>query len=99
MINRVVLMKLNESADHAVIDTIQSYVARIHRDIKETKAYHFAPNKAADKDGFNWVLHSAFADETDMDSYRSAPLHKEFVDYCDLYTEDFLICFYQAPDE
>ena len=99
MINRVVLMKLNNSADHAVIDTIQSYVTRIRDEVKEARAYHFAPNKAADKDSFNWVLHSEFADEADMDAYRAFPLHKEFVEYCDLYTDDFLICFYQAPDE
>jgi hypothetical protein len=97
MINRVVLLKLNDRADASVMETLQNYVARIGAEIEETRAYHLTPNKAAENGGYNWVLHSAFADEADMNAYRAAPLHLEFVTFCDRYTEDFLITYYQMP--
>jgi quinol monooxygenase YgiN len=98
MINRVVLLKLNEKADASVMETLQTYVSRIGAEIEETLAYHLTPNKADGNGDFNWVLHSAFTDEADMNAYRAAPLHLEFVALCDRYTEDFLITYYQAPD-
>ena len=38
-----------------------------------------------------------FADEADMNAYREAPLHREFVGFCHPYTDDFSIVYYQAP--
>jgi quinol monooxygenase YgiN len=98
MINRVVLMKLNDRADNSVIAEMQAYVARIGAELEEARAYHLAPNAAADGDGYNWVLHSAFDDEAAMNAYREAPLHQEFVGFCEPYTEDFLVAYYQAPE-
>ena len=97
MINRVVLMKLNEKADSSVIAEMQTYVSRIGREIEQTQCYHLAPNEAAAKGDYNWVLTSAFVDQADMEAYREAPLHREFVAYCDPFTEDFLVACYRAP--
>jgi quinol monooxygenase YgiN len=97
MINRVVLMKLNDGADGSVIAKMQAYVARIGAELEETRAYHLTPNAAPGRNGYNWVLHSAFDDEAAMNAYREAPLHQEFVGFCDPFTEDFLIAYYQAP--
>ena len=62
MINRIVLMKLTDRADRSVIAEMQAYVARIGAELEETRAYHLAPNEAAGRNGYNWVLHSAFDD-------------------------------------
>ena len=97
MINRIVLLKLNDKANQSVIADMQAYVSRIEAELEETLAYHLTPNEAAGDDGYNWVLHSAFADEAHMNAYREAPLHQEFVGFCDPYTEDFLVATYQAP--
>lgn len=43
------------------------------------------------------MLHSAFDDDEAMNAYREALLHREFVGFCDPYTEDFLIAYYHAP--
>ena len=96
MINRVVLLKLNDEADGSVIAEMQAYVSRIGREIDQTRAYQLAPNEAAGDGDYNWVLYSAFSDEADMEAYREAPLHREFVDFCDPYTDAFLVVFYQA---
>jgi hypothetical protein len=97
MINRIVLLNLNDRADPSVMATMRAYVSRIGTELAETRAYHLTANEADDNGGFNWVLHSAFADEADMNAYREAPLHREFVDFCEPYTEDFRIVWYQAP--
>lgn len=100
MINRVVLMKLNDRADNSVIAEMQAHVARIGAELEKARAYHLTPNDAAGhaaRGGYNWVLHSAFDDEAAMNAYREAPLHREFVGFCDPYTEDFLIAYYHAP--
>ena len=97
MIKRVALMKLNDKADESVIAGMQSYVSRIGAELDEVRAYHLTPNKAAGDGDYNWVLHSVFADEADMNAYREAPLHREFVGFCHPYTDDFSIVYYQAP--
>lgn len=97
MINRVVLLNLNDKADSSVMAAMRDYVSRIGTELAEARAYHLTPNEAADNDGYNWVLHSAFADEADMNAYHEATLHREFVDFCEPYTKDFQIVWYQAP--
>lgn len=97
MINRVILMKLNAMADEPVIATMQDYVARIGGEMEEVRAYHLAPNQSAGEGDYNWVLSAAFSDNEAMNTYRVAPLHQEFVAFCDPYTEDFLAVSYEAP--
>ena len=97
MIHRTVLIKLNHRADTAVIQKMQAYVSGIRNEIGGTRTYHFTPNQAAGEKGYNWVLLSVFDDEASMNAYRAAPLHQEFVEYCHPYTDDFFVCFYQAP--
>ena len=97
MISRIVLMKLNDKADASVLAEMQRYVSRISDELTETRGYHLAPNDAAEEGGYNWVLQGLFDDEADMNAYRAAPLHREFVGYCDAYTEDFLIAYYALP--
>ncbi len=97
MINRIVLLNLNDRANPSVMAAMQAYVSRIGAELAETRAYHLTPNEAADDGGYNWVLHSVFADEADMNAYREAPLHREFVEFCDPFTEDYRIVWYQGP--
>lgn len=99
MINRLALLKLANNADAAVMAQIREYVSRIREEVMETRSYHLAPNNAAELDGYNWVLHSSFETEADMNAYRSNALHIEFVKYCDQYTEAFLPVFYDAPPD
>lgn len=47
MINRVVLMKLNDRADNSVIAEMQAHVARIGAELEKARAYHLTPNEAA----------------------------------------------------
>lgn len=96
MIYRNVLFKLSAAADDAVIQKILLYVDRIRDEIPETREYRFAPNKAEKPDGFNWVLLATFDNEEDMNAYRINPLHLEFVAFCDAYTNDFIVCFYEG---
>ena len=97
MINRIVLMKLNDRVDSVVIARMQAYAARIGRELNEVRYYNLAPNLGGGEGGFNWVIQASFANEADMRAYSDAPLHREFVDYCGPYTEDFLVTYYQAP--
>ncbi len=62
IINRVVLLSLNDKAEPSVMAAMRDYVSRIGTELAETRAYHLTPNEAADNGGYNWVLHSAFAD-------------------------------------
>jgi hypothetical protein len=90
-------MKLNDKADAAVLAELQTYVARIGKELAEPLVYHLSPNRAAGGSDYNWVLHSTFATEGDMNGYRDAPLHIEFAEFCDPYTDDFLVTYYDAP--
>lgn len=99
MINRIVMMKLSSDADSAVIARMQDYVARIGAELDEPIAYHMAPNVAAVEGGYNWMLHAVFANEDDMSDYREAPLHCAFVDYCEPFTEDYMVACYELPAE
>ena len=72
-------------------------MARIAVEVPETQTYHLAPNEAASPDGYNWVLQGRFADDAAMAAYRAAPLHREFVAYCEPFTEDFLIATCRLP--
>ncbi|MCP4327071.1 MAG: Dabb family protein [Alphaproteobacteria bacterium] len=97
MLNRTVLMKLNDRVDSGVIARMQAYAARIGRELDEVQSYHLAPNLGAGEGDFNWVIQASFASEADMTAYGDAPLHREFVDYCAPYAEDFLVTYHQAP--
>ena len=97
MINRIVLMKLNDRVDSVAIARMQAYAARIARELNEVRDYHLAPNLGGEEGAFNWVIQASFANEADMEAYSDAPLHREFVDYCSPYTEDFLVTCYRGP--
>lgn len=94
MIYRNVLFKLSAAADTAVLQNILLYADRIRDEISEAREYRFVPNKAAVPGEYNWVLLAIFETESDMNAYRVHPLHQEFVAFCDGYTEDFLVFFY-----
>ena len=94
MIDHVVLMKLNERADVAVIETMQVHVATIRDGVGEVRSYELVPNIAAGGKGYNWAILSSFDSEAEMERYKVHPLHREFVAAADPYTEDFLTLDY-----
>jgi hypothetical protein len=96
MIKHIVLMKMNGGTDAKVIARMQKYAAQIRQQIGEVRNYEIVPNVAGGNRGYNWAILSTFANEADVESYKVAPLHREFVSYCDPYTEDFLTLDYRV---
>jgi hypothetical protein len=96
MINHIVLMKMNGGADAEVLARIQDYAERIRDQLREVRSYEIVPNVAGGSKGYNWAILSAFDNEADIEAYKVTPLHREFVAFCDPYTEDFLTLDYRA---
>ncbi len=97
MIKHIVLMKMNGGTNEKVVARMQDYATQIREQIGEVQSYEIIPNVAAGNKGFNWAIVSKFANEVDIESYKVAPLHREFVSYCDPFTEDFLTLDYVMP--
>jgi hypothetical protein len=95
MINHIVLMKLNDAADEAVITGIRDYVAKIAQ-FDHVHAYAIVRNTAPNANGFDWAILSAFDTEADMAAYRVHPLHREFVAFTDPYTVDYMALDYES---
>ncbi len=96
MIYRNVLFKLNQAADDEAIQKIMQYVDRIREEITEVRDYQFAANMATTDGGYNWVLLAVFDNVPNMNAYRVNPMHLEFVEFCDNYTDDFIVSFYEV---
>jgi len=97
MIRRIVLMKLNERADAAVIEVMQGHIAAIRDGVAEVRSYDLAPNRSAGGKGYNWAILASFDSEADMTRYKQHPLHQDFVASTDPYTEDFIAIDYELP--
>ncbi|MBL4757691.1 MAG: Dabb family protein [Rhizobiales bacterium] len=97
MITHIVLMKMNGGADEKFVARMQDYATKIRDQISEVQSYEIVPNVADGNKGFNWAILSTFANEEDIASYKVAPLHLEFVSFCDPFTEDFLTLDYVVP--
>jgi len=96
MINHIVLMKLNDAADDSVIAGIHDYVAAIAVQLDQVRSYSLVRNTSAVAKGFDWAILSTFDDEADLEAYRVAPLHKEFVAFTDPYTVDYMALDYES---
>ncbi len=87
---------MNGGMNDTIVANMQRYADRIREQIDEVKSYALVPNEAGGSQGYNWAILSSFESEADIDTYKVAPLHREFVEYCDPYTEDFLTLDYHA---
>ena len=96
MIIHIVLMNLNDGADETVITRIRNYVDAIATQLDSVRAYSLVRNTAPNANGFDWAILSAFDNEADMVAYRVDPLHQEFVEFTDPYTEDFMALDYES---
>ena len=98
MIKHIVLMKMNDELDDKTIAGMRDYAARIREQIAEARSYDIVLNEASGSKGYDWAILATFATASDIQSYKAAPLHREFVAYCDPYTEDFLTLDYQVAE-
>jgi len=96
MINHIVLMKLNDTADETVITGMRNYVAAIATRLDQVRSYTLVQNTSGVAKGFDWAILSAFDNEADMAAYRVDPLHKEFVAFTDPYTIDYMALDYET---
>ena len=96
MFNHIVLMNLNDRADETVIAGIRDYVAAIAAQVDQVRSYVLVRNTSAVAKGFDWAILSAFDNEADLDAYRVAPLHQEFVAFTDPYTVDYMALDYES---
>jgi quinol monooxygenase YgiN len=96
MINHIVLMKLNDRADDAVISGMRDYVAAIAAQLDQVRSYRLVRSTSAVAKGHDWAILSAFENEADIAAFRVAPLHQEFVAFTDPYTADYMALDYES---